>query len=255
MSNTTPLIEHVENYIKDGFIVFPVANSFDKTSNKTNKRPLISEWQNITIKDADRMIQAFNHHKANAIGLPTGKTNGVFVLDLDPGADVSGKELPPTPTVKTGRGLHYYYQYDCPYSNTTNEDLHIDTRCDGGFVVLPPSWHFEREYEWVVPLERNLLAPIPQWVRDLVKKSKKPIHEIALGISEGGRNRSASSVIGHVLANLHEELWEDFGWGGLRLWNKRNTPPLHEEELYKVFISIASREKMKREGLNVKRKI
>jgi len=244
------LITYAKDYIRQGFVVMPVINSL--VDGKTQKKPIIKEWQKLTLADTEVILRGFTRPGVNAIGLLTGSINDVFVLDVDPGADMTEKHVPPTVCVRTGRGMHYYFKYEQGLGNTVNEETNFDTRGDGGFVVVPPSWHHLNEYEWVVDLDKDMLAPIPDWVRAMLGDSKKPFHAYTLGSSEGGRNKSATQIIGHVLSNLHEDLWEDFGWKGLKEWNKRNTPPMGEDELYKVFISIASREKMKREAYNSK---
>lgn len=240
------LITYAKDYIRNGFVVMPVLNTL--IDGKTQKKPIIKEWQKLTLKDSELILRGFQRPGVNAIGLLTGAVNGVFVLDVDPGADMSDKHVPPTVCVKTGRGMHYYFKYEPGLGNTVNSDTNFDTRGDAGFVVVPPSWHHLNEYEWLVELDRDMLAPIPDWVRAMLGSSKKPFHTYSFGTTEGGRNHSAAQVIGHVLSHIHEDLWEDFGWKGLVAWNKRNIPPLDEDELYKVFISIASREKMKREA-------
>jgi hypothetical protein len=248
MNNTSDntLITYAKDYIRKGFVVMPVINSL--VSGKTEKKPIIKEWQRLTLADTETILRGFLNPKVNAIGLLTGSVNGVFVLDVDPGADMTDKNVPPTVCVKTGRGMHYYFKFDEKMGNTVNKDTNFDTRGEGGFVVMPPSWHHLGKYEWVIELERDMLAPIPDWIRAMAGESKKPFYTFAFGTGTGGRNHSATQVIGHVLSKIHEDLWEDFGWKGLREWNKRNTPPLEEEELYQVFISIASREKMKRDS-------
>lgn len=243
-SNT--LITYAKDYIRNGFVVMPVINTL--VDGKTQKKPIIREWQKLTMRDAETILRGFMRPQVNAIGLLTGSVNGVFVLDVDPGADMTGKHVPPTPCVRTGRGMHYYFKHEHGLGNTVDGDTHFDTRGDGGFVVVPPSWHHLNTYEWVVDLDRDLLAPIPDWVRAMLGTSKKPVTAFALGVSNGSRNNSAAQVIGHVLHHLHEDFWEDFGWHGLRQWNRRNTPPMDEDELYRVFISIASREKMRRDA-------
>jgi hypothetical protein len=240
------LITYAKNYIRDGFVVMPIINSL--VDGKTQKKPIIKEWQKLTLKDTEKILHGFMQPGVNGIGLLTGSVNGIFVLDVDPGADMSGKHVPPTPAVKTGRGMHYYFKYDGRLGNSVNGETNFDTRGERGFVVVPPSWHHLGGYEWVVDLERDMLADIPDWVRAMVGEGKQSFKKFTFGSGEGSRNQSAAQVIGHVLYNLHEDLWEDFAWHGLRQWNKRNTPPLDEDELYKVFISIASREKLRRDG-------
>jgi hypothetical protein len=245
-SSDTMLITYAKQYIRNGFVVMPIINTL--VDGKTQKKPIIKEWQKLTLQDTERILRGFMQPGVNGIGLLTGAVNGVFVLDVDPGADMSGKSIEPTPTVKTGRGLHYYFKYETGLGNSVNGETNFDTRGDGGFVVVPPSWHHLGEYEWLVELEQDLLAPIPAWVREMVGTSKTSFKRYTFGTGEGGRNQSAAKILGHVLYHLHEDLWEDFAWHGIRKWNKRNAPPLDEEELYKVFISIATREKLRRDG-------
>ncbi len=66
------------------------------------------------------------------------------------------------------------------------------------------------------------------------------------GVTEGGRNTTAASLVGKILGRLPEELWETGGWGGLKEWNTRNEVPLPERELRSVFESIARRERSRR---------
>ena len=227
----------------------PVINSVNEKG-KTEKKPTIKDWPSLRLpRDKDRIRRAFLlDERVNAIGLLTGKVNNLFVLDVDPGADLTGRPIEPTVTVKTGRGKHFYFKYDSRYGNSVGGDSALDTRSDGGFVVVPPSWHNDGVYEWVVDYDEDLLADIPDWLKDELGEKKNILKQVTFGTKEGSRNHSAASVIGHVLHHLHEDLWEDFGWQGLRHWNKRNKPPLSEDELYKVFISIAKREMLRREG-------
>jgi hypothetical protein len=66
------------------------------------------------------------------------------------------------------------------------------------------------------------------------------------GVVEGRRNVTAASLVGKILGQLPEELWETAGWGGLKEWNARNPMPLPERELRRVYESIARREQRKR---------
>lgn len=248
MKNTSDnlLLTIAKQYIRDGFVVMPIINTL--VDGKTQKKPLLKNWQNLSLKDTESILRGFTHKDVNGIGLLTGGVNGLFVLDVDPGADMSDKFVPATVSVKTGRGMHYYFKHEAGLGNSVNGETNFDTRGDGGFVVIPPSWHHNGEYEWLVPLERDMLAPIPDWVRAMVVSAKPSFKKYTFGTSEGGRNQSAAQVIGHVLSFLNEDLWEDFGWHGLVKWNLRNNPPLEEDELYKVFISIAGREKLRRDA-------
>jgi hypothetical protein len=71
-------------------------------------------------------------------------------------------------------------------------------------------------------------------------------HGSLAGVAEGQRNAAAAVLAGALLRRLPQELWDLAGWGGLKLWNARNVPPLTEGELRAVFESIARRERAAR---------
>ncbi len=91
---------------------------------------------------------------SNAIGIATGSTAGVFVVDIDPTADHSvdaiaedietllGEKLPPTLAVETPRGgVHLYFRTPADSIGCSRGALpaHVDVRGDGGYVLAPPS--------------------------------------------------------------------------------------------------------------------
>lgn len=229
-------------YHKKKLPIFPVRVSLTKEG-KAHKQPLVKEWEKITTRDFERL----DFSKANAIGMPTGKTTGTLVLDLDLGSDVSGRELPITVSQRTGSGgLHYFYKWIEGVGNTVGLENKIDIRADGGYVVIAPSWHPKGEYEWLVAPKDVPLADAPKWLIEKLKIKKKAHIPLAYGVSDGTRNQSAASVIGHVIRYMHEDYWLDFGLGGLREWNKRNNPPLPDDELITIFKSIAARQHAQR---------
>ena len=64
------------------------------------------------------------------------------------------------------------------------------------------------------------------------------------GCNEGNRNDTSTRLIGHLLkSKLPEgELWEM-----LKMWNRKNTPPLDESELRKTFNSVKKLESRNQE--------
>lgn len=119
------------------------------------------------------------------IGIATGFISDCFVLDIDgeQGKETLGKliaqhgELPETPTVKTGKGFHYYFQYPRYriVRNLASKDAHgvpmpgIDLRADGGYVVAPPSIHPNgKSYEWIKCPTDLPMAEAPEWLLDRV---------------------------------------------------------------------------------------
>ena len=241
------IINAAVEYAKNGYSVFPALVA-------ETKKPLISGWKDAP-REPEAVRELFSRYpNANAIGIPTGKTNGIFVLDIEASADTREYEFPPTPCYRTGGGgMHYWYIYE-PYPNAVRFLPDMDTRSDAGLVIVPPSAHPKGFYEWIVRPEECKKAPIPGWVRDALGKRAKPtLGAISGGVMKNHRNDSAASVLGHVLSVLHEDLWLDFGWKGAREWNRRNTPPLDEKELWSVFKSIAAREKTRRDDFYGKR--
>ena len=103
----------------------------------TTDRPQIKEWWS-------------ESPEAN-IGIATGAVSGIFVVDIDGKAgkrtlhDLESRygELPPTVTVKTGRGRHFYFRLNGGQIRNSAGRLGkgIDVRGDGGYVVGAGSVH------------------------------------------------------------------------------------------------------------------
>src|SRR5579884_3473245 len=106
------------------------------------------------------------------IGLATGAPSGMFVVDLDAGADAEtgeifaapdlaaslaaelGCALPPTWTVATPRGgWHLYFRMPAGghVPNRAGLMRRVDIRGDGGYVIVPPSERADgARYAWLV---------------------------------------------------------------------------------------------------------
>lgn len=131
-------LEYARDYIKRGYSVIPLQSN--------GKRPAIKwqAFQNRHATDAE-LVEWFGTGSLN-IGIVTGRISGITVLDCDSDeAEALARKmgLPPTPTVKTGRGRHFYFKYAEGSRNFQKRDdlPGIDFRSDGGYVVAPPSRH------------------------------------------------------------------------------------------------------------------
>jgi hypothetical protein len=114
------------------------------------KRPTLEGWQK---RPRETPEEALAWAVQGNVGLRTGRISGVVVIDVDPGADVSGLDLPGTVTALTGRPGAYHLYYLCaePLGNSSGKlGPHIDVRCDGGQVVFPGSVHPDTRalYTW-----------------------------------------------------------------------------------------------------------
>lgn len=115
----------------------------------SGKRPILKGWQD---RPRETREQALAWATQGNVGLRTGRTSGVVVIDVDEGGDAEPLGLPPTVTVRTGgNGTHFYYRCPGPIGNSAGKlGPHVDVRADGGQVVCPGSVHPEtgRAYEW-----------------------------------------------------------------------------------------------------------
>jgi hypothetical protein len=121
------------------------------------------------------------------LGGRTGGALRLVVLDFDPrhGGDASladlqeahGGEWQNTLAHQTGSlGFHFFYQYPEGVELSNSAGLigpGVDTRAEGGYVVLPPSGHATgRRYEMTNAVE---IAPAPDWLLEAFREdAEKP---------------------------------------------------------------------------------
>jgi len=150
------------------------------------KHPRVDVWQEKATTD-EATIRAWWTQWPNAgLGMATGRASGVWVLDLDGEEAIAwyADKLKEHGRVRTkgavtGRGRHLYWTFpdDVEIRNQQSiEKRKIDTRGDGGFVVLPPTKHYSgRHYEWRndPPYQPEPAMP-PDWLVELVKHRPPP---------------------------------------------------------------------------------
>ena len=137
-----------------------------------NKRPLTPNgFKDATTDDWSAM------YPDALTGMPTGTASNLFVLDLDvdkqTGEQIGATNLAAlgivipdgTPCVRTpSGGLHYYFLHHPGLKSTANKIARkIDTRADGGYVIVPPS----NGYMWVttgtpVAIPGDLMRVLPR---------------------------------------------------------------------------------------------
>ncbi len=239
---TNNLLTYAQEYINYGFSIIPIGS---------DKKPLIP-WKEYQTRIATQQEIELWTNNPNITGLAvvTGKISDIFVLDCDDECELGNYPLPSTPTVMSGSGMHHYFQYprDIEVKNTVNILPHVDIRGEGGYILLPPSKHPSGiEYAWLTELNTPI-SEAPDWLLELITgtESTPPVIaqpvEIISGVEEGGRNNSATKIIGKLLGVLPEKDWKEFAWPLVKAWNETNRPPLEEKELVTTFSSIANRE-------------
>ena len=140
-----PLQGAAERLAAVGFAVFPCRSG--------EKRPLTAHGLLDATTDVEQVRAWWRRWPSANIGLPTGSTSGLAVLDIDRRATGSGYAtfarllrdgladgwagLVRTPS----GGLHAYYPADPgrPARCWQAADHHVDFRGDGGYVIAPPS--------------------------------------------------------------------------------------------------------------------
>ena len=129
------LLNAALEYIEDGWSVIPL--------NPHDKRPL-NKWREFQDRIAEEEVVGwFDQHEEIALGLATGKTSNVVVIDCDSDSAIEfAKERGLTSpfSARSGRGPHYYFSH--PGSDVRNQQGlwgcdDIDLRGDGGYVVVP----------------------------------------------------------------------------------------------------------------------
>ena len=192
------------------------------------------------------------------IGVATGSTSGVIVIDIDVDED-SGKDgfrwlrewelehgpLPETWSVCTPRGgMHYYFAYSgSDIRNSTDEDKAVDIRGEGGYVVAPPSVAAHGEYVWEVAPEDVPLAPVDIHVMDFIRSVQgKPMgkrFELPPAITSGKRNETLFKLGASLQSKgTDDELILDT----LRGTNtSRCRPPLPDADVVKIWASVVNR--------------
>lgn len=151
-------------------------NRYGLTGATTNENQIIEWWQKFP--DAN-------------VGVRTG--GGLFVLDVDgdEGEDSLGEiekqygKIPDTLQCLTGRGLHIYMQSPTgTYIKSSRSQIgnKLDVRCEGGYVVAPPSKHYlGNNYEWKCSCNSKdiPMAKTPEWLIQLAcaRKTLKPAQD------------------------------------------------------------------------------
>jgi len=169
-----------------------------------DKKPLVS-WKRLTdtVQSPEEKVAILEHGAPGSIGIVTGSVSNLFVLDIDgPEGEksIEGLHIPRTWTVKTPRGVHYYFRWIPELHDrvTTRAGVleGVDVRGDGGYVV----W-----YGWQIPPELAPLASAPQWLLELLpRKESREVGSgplVVLGqLKPGNRNQSFASLAGGLRA-------------------------------------------------------
>lgn len=245
--NKVSYLDQVLKYLERGLSIIPLKEK--------DKKPFI-EWQEYQKRrpTKEEVESWFLKWPDANIGIVTGEISGIAVIDFDSSEAFGEAQIkgPSSPTVKTGRGYHVYYRYLNGIRNFQKRSNlpGIDLRGDGGYVVAPPSIHPNGNvYEWVKgsTLDDLTLAPLPEWLIIKDGSEKIPLKELYKGVAEGERNNTLARLVGSWVRDglSLEECVEN-----ARLWNRKNTPPLPDEEVVQTTQSIYETHHRKENNIN-----
>jgi hypothetical protein len=174
------MLQEALDIAKLGLAVFPCMG----------KKPAISEEEGgkgfyDATTNPDRIRELWGKRPRSNIGVRTGETSGLWVLDVDGddaeqaliGLEAKHGALPETVTcISGGPGSrrHLYFRHPGTHVFNRKGDIgpHLDSRGDGGYIIVPPSIHpdTKRRYQWkdgVLP-DRDSLPDAPSWLVELV---------------------------------------------------------------------------------------
>jgi|SRR5215212_8743388 RecA-family ATPase len=180
-NNSNTDVKNVAKHYRDvlGFNVIPL-----KAGRKVPALPKGHPY--LYRQGTDKEFESFDFRN---VGIVTGQTSGIVVLDVDEEGPNTLREkdwtVPPTVTVKTMNGRHYYFRYPS-YADRVPTKIGfangLDFKADGGYVVAPPSvvermvnekginWPEEHKYEWVRAPEDLGIAECPEWLLQAIRE-------------------------------------------------------------------------------------
>ncbi len=219
-------------YAERGWHVFPVYGPGaggrcacrKKSCDSVAKHPLVRKWPQEATTNTDRIIDWWERFPTANVGIATGGSSRLVVLDVD-ASDALGGWSSKTLTAKTPRGFHLYFQMNgTPARNSVGKiGPKLDVRGEGGYVVAPPSIHATRgHYSWVNP--GAPLEIVPHWLltSDQVPNGQRNDTLFKIAAAMQGRGESNEAILDELL----------------HVNQKRCAPPLSHIEVCKIRDSV-----------------
>jgi hypothetical protein len=212
------------SYAKLGWPVFPCHSikngecSCGKPDCSPGKHPRTDHGFNDATTDISQIKQWWELWPDANIAVCTGAKSGIAVLDVDSKNGGLGNlellesehgALPETLVAQTGGGgRHYFFSYpENGFKNSAGKIASgIDTRGEGGYVIVEPSNHISGDsYHWLDSEPGKIkLTPPPEWILRCLAESTK-VANASNGnnngtgkIQQGGRNCFLTSMAGKM---------------------------------------------------------
>lgn len=240
------LLEAALRYAELGYPVFPCGSG--------TKTPLTEHGFKDATNDPDQIESWWSNHPTANIGIAT---EGLVVIDVEGGSnwllddfekqfDLSGAPMSITPS----GGRHYIFRQPAgkSYRNTEKRIGHlVDTRANGGLIVVPPSAIRKNAYRWVEGSELDIppdqLPGPPDWLIDLLDgttPSNSPgvttVEEVERPIPAGQRNGTLARLAGTMRRVGMSQ--PEISAAIRQVNNDRCRPPLGHDEVQQISESI-----------------
>jgi hypothetical protein len=248
-NNQASLLAAAIRYAELGYPVFPCAPG--------GKMPLTEHGFHDATTDAEQIERWWTQHPSANIGIPTA---GLIVIDIDgpsnpwPGDPDRAHDLAAGPMSLTPNGgkHHIFRQPAGKNWRCTTSVLapKVDTRADGGYIVVPPSMIGTTAYQWAPGLElaqppKHLPEP-PSWLAsllDALAQETPTLAHVAAGggqanlIPKGRRNKTLLSLGGNM--RRVGMTMDEIAAALLQVNKDRCVPPLSSHEVKGVAASAA----------------
>lgn len=227
-TQTISIKEAALGYAKRGIPIFPCIESGEKA-----KAPYIQGGFKNATADHLQVRMHWNKYPNAAIGMPTGEPSGIFCIDLDvdegKGKNGIGEweklckehnfEPYNTKVIETPRGgRHLYFKHQKGLKITTdNISKGIDTRGDGGYIILPTSTINGKAYKELNDLP---LAEVPDCILNLLitKEQAKSVTASNPSFSATTEEKDIVDALNCISPDCAYQPWLDLGMA-LHSWN------------------------------------
>ena len=236
----TNFYNYAKRYLELGWSLLPMQFVSDSKGEMV-KHPMV-QWKRFQTEQPTLDEVVWWLENGWFLGLVTGKLSNLCVID-DDRIKFKLSEYGFTSSVvaktKSG-GKHFFYRYSEGITNTANEDIHVDVRGEGGYVVLAPF----NGYEWLsLPTPENLkkLQPFPEELKKIIYKNgltrTEPIKisEI-VGTEKGNRDNNLLSFANSLCRRYPKEEWESGVFPALLGMNNTFPDPLSASNVQRIFL-------------------
>lgn len=247
------LNKHIKFYCELGLNIIPVFSP----STGNPKIPALDRWIAYTKRlstNAEHSLWWKYSDVENNIGVVTGSISGnLLVVDIDDAETYNvlqktHQRFSDTLICKTGKGYHLYYFLNDDVVHRTitfqfNDKTH-HMKCEGGFVVAPPSIHASgNRYEFIEmrspsyvnfdDIKQSIIDAGCTFTSDEKELKDRPVtwaSELVKKINTGERNTRAAQLCGLLIRKFMHD--PEFILGLVEAWNHYYcNPPLSTQEI------------------------